>query len=76
MSDDVGLGYPLLSALFPKEAELLFILSALQARLFSTVAFVLLGIGKARSAGPVSASQLPAAQSTCTIVLVFLCSFR
>ena len=45
MSDDIGLGLPLLSALFsPEYASLLFILSALQASAFNTVGFVLLGL--------------------------------
>ncbi|KAL1518579.1 hypothetical protein AB1Y20_002867 [Prymnesium parvum] len=56
MSDDVGLGLPVMNALFPPGSAaanlvpLLFILSAVQALLFNPLSFVLLGIGAARAA--------------------------
>jgi len=49
-SDDVGFGVPVLAPLFSSSTlGLLYILSALQALLFNPIAFVLLGIGTAKS---------------------------
>lgn len=73
MSDDVGLGFPLLSALFVEEAQLLFILSALQAALFNTAAFILLGVGKARSTQTEGAG---AQQSVGSVVLGVIGNLR
>ena len=50
MSDDIALGLPLLGALFPDMANMLYVLSAMQCLVFNTVAFVLLGLGRARAA--------------------------
>ena len=47
MSDDIGLGYPFLVALFPtKLVSLLFLLSAMQAITLNPLAFVLFGAAK------------------------------
>jgi hypothetical protein len=55
MSDDIGLGYPFLVALFPpKLVDLLFILSAMQALTLNPVAFVLFGAAKRGAQGEAS----------------------
>ena len=47
MSDDIGLGVPLLSGVFgPGRVKMLYILSAIQALLFNPIAYVLLALGK------------------------------
>ena len=50
-SDDIGLGYPVLSSIFKDEAPILFVLSAMQSLLLNPLAYVLLGFAKARGAG-------------------------
>ena len=46
-SDDIGLGYPVLKAIFKAEAPILFVLSALQSLVLNPAAYVLLGFAKA-----------------------------
>jgi hypothetical protein len=49
MSDDVGIGYPIFSVLFPPALyKLLFLLSALQSLVINPVAYVFLGVGVAK----------------------------
>ena len=48
-SDDIGLGYPVLKAIFKAEAPILFVLSALQSLVLNPAAYVLLGFAKARA---------------------------
>ena len=49
-SDDIALGVPVLGALFPGHTAPLYVLSAMQALLFNPAAYILLGIGAAKTA--------------------------
>ena len=59
-SDDIALGLPALTTLFPAYANSLYVLSALQALLFNPVAYVCLGVGEARAAATPECDGRPA----------------
>ncbi len=59
-SDDLGLGLPVLSAIFPSElVGMAYVLNALQTMLFNPIIFVLLGVGAARRDAPPGAERAP-----------------
>ena len=78
MSDDVALGFPLLSALFNQTlGSLLFILSAMQASIFNTVGLVLIGVGTARATAMATSDQSASTPpSVCAIVVGVLLGMR
>ena len=52
-SDDLGLGLPVLGAIFPKElVSMCYVLNALQCTLINPMIFVLFGVGRARRDAP------------------------
>jgi len=66
-SDDVGLGVPILGILFPGRVDAIYVIAAMQALLFNTLAYVLLGVSGARSGEPAVRPSLAA--TLCTVLM-------
>lgn len=68
-SDDLGLGLPILSTIFPASlVNMCFVLQAMQAMLFNPLLFVLLGVGAARRDAPRDGT--PTASNTAVVLSV------
>ena len=69
-SDDLGLGLPVLGAIFPPQlVSMCFVLNALQSMLINPLIFVLFGVGKARRDAPPD-GQTPASNTEIVIAVV------
>ena len=67
--DEIGLGVPAVTALFPEKLPLLFVLAGIQKMLFLPIALVLLGVGEAKREAAKSGA---AAQSAFAIFVTVL----